>query len=114
MSRLHVQIDGSAGKKIGGMKLEELPVLDALMLSGTSHACCPVQTRVVREGDSGIASAWNMKDQRSNKIGEVVDGPESRCQDTRFASSWSNSTSYGQDSEIFSLPPQLSSRASDF
>ena len=60
------------------MKLEELPVLDALMLSGTSHACCPVQTRVVREGDSGIASAWNMKDQRSNKIGEVVDGPESR------------------------------------
>lgn len=48
-----------------------------------------------------------------------VDSPDGVAHDRSvlaygFASSWSNSTSYGQDSEIFSLPPQLSSRASDF
>ncbi|KAL0816463.1 hypothetical protein Bca101_072907 [Brassica carinata] len=59
-------------KKVGGMKLDELPGLDALTLPGTSDG----QTKVVREGDDGVAYVWNMKDQRWDKIGEVVDGPD--------------------------------------
>ncbi|CAF2100438.1 phospholipase A-2-activating protein [Brassica napus] len=59
-------------KKVGGMKLDELPGLDSLTLPGTSDG----QTKVVREGDNGVAYVWNMKDQRWDKIGEVVDGPE--------------------------------------
>ncbi|MCI24817.1 phospholipase A-2-activating protein, partial [Trifolium medium] len=34
------------------------------------------QTKVVREGDNGVAYAWNMAEQKWDKIGEVVDGPE--------------------------------------
>ncbi|CAN8269055.1 unnamed protein product [Cochlearia groenlandica] len=59
-------------KKVGGMKLDELPGLDALTLPGTSDG----QTKVIREGDNGVAYAWNMKEQRWDKIGEVVDGPD--------------------------------------
>uniref|UniRef100_A0A0D3BC23 Phospholipase A-2-activating protein n=1 Tax=Brassica oleracea var. oleracea TaxID=109376 RepID=A0A0D3BC23_BRAOL len=59
-------------KKVGGMKLDELPGLDALTLPGTSDG----QTKVVREGDNGVAYAWNMSEQRWDKIGEVVDGPD--------------------------------------
>ncbi|KAG2294470.1 hypothetical protein Bca52824_041139 [Brassica carinata] len=59
-------------KKVGGMKLDELPGIDALTLPGTSDG----QTKVVREGDNGVAYAWNMSEQRWDKIGEVVDGPD--------------------------------------
>jgi phospholipase A-2-activating protein len=33
------------------------------------------QTRIVREGDSGVAYSWNAKEYKWDKIGEVVDGP---------------------------------------
>ncbi|AEE76160.1 unnamed protein product [Arabidopsis thaliana] len=59
-------------KKVGGLKLDELPGLDSLTSPGTSDG----QTKVVREGDNGVAYAWNMKEQRWDKIGEVVDGPD--------------------------------------
>ncbi|KAJ4965719.1 hypothetical protein NE237_017568 [Protea cynaroides] len=59
-------------KKVGGLKLEELPGLEALQVKGTSDG----QTKVVREGDNGVAYSWNVKEQKWDKIGEVVDGPE--------------------------------------
>ncbi|KAK2978346.1 hypothetical protein RJ640_016448 [Escallonia rubra] len=59
-------------KSIGGLKLEELPGLEALQIPGTSDG----QTKVVREGDNGVAYAWNMIEHNWDKIGEVVDGPE--------------------------------------
>ncbi|RYR22853.1 hypothetical protein Ahy_B03g068150 isoform C [Arachis hypogaea] len=59
-------------KRVGGLKLEELPGLEALKIPGTSDG----QTKVVREGDNGVAYAWNMPEQKWDKIGEVVDGPE--------------------------------------
>ncbi|KAK7264325.1 hypothetical protein RJT34_31932 [Clitoria ternatea] len=59
-------------KRVGGLKLEELPGLEALKIPGTSDG----QTKVVREGDNGVAYAWNMREQNWDKIGEVVDGPE--------------------------------------
>ncbi|KAK2381891.1 phospholipase A-2-activating protein [Trifolium repens] len=62
----------SSRKRVGGLKLEELPALDALKIPGTSDG----QTKVVREGDNGVAYAWNMTEQKWDKIGEVVDGPE--------------------------------------
>jgi hypothetical protein len=34
------------------------------MFSGTSDG----QTKVVREGDNGVAYAWNMKEQRWDKV----------------------------------------------
>ncbi|RWR72323.1 phospholipase A-2-activating protein isoform X1 [Cinnamomum micranthum f. kanehirae] len=34
------------------------------------------QTKIVREGDNGVAYSWNSRDQKWDKIGEVVDGPE--------------------------------------
>ncbi|KAL9238183.1 hypothetical protein vseg_012645 [Gypsophila vaccaria] len=58
-------------KTVGGLKLEELPGLDALLVPGTSDG----QTKVVREGDNGVAYSWNMREQTWDKIGEVVDGP---------------------------------------
>ncbi|XP_015062220.1 phospholipase A-2-activating protein isoform X2 [Solanum pennellii] len=58
-------------KRVGGLKLEELPGLEALQIPGTSDG----QTKVVREGDNGVAYAWNMMEQKWDKIGEVVDGP---------------------------------------
>ncbi|KAL0365481.1 UNVERIFIED_CONTAM: Phospholipase A-2-activating protein [Sesamum angustifolium] len=59
-------------KRVGGLKLEDLPGLDALKTPGTSDG----QTKVVREGDNGVAYAWNMREQKWDKIGEVVDGPD--------------------------------------
>ncbi|KAM1006343.1 hypothetical protein ACFX14_003179 [Malus domestica] len=59
-------------KRVGGLKLEELPGLEALQIPGTSDG----QTKVVREGDNGVAYVWNMREQKWDKIGEVVDGPD--------------------------------------
>ncbi|PHT42102.1 hypothetical protein CQW23_20956 [Capsicum baccatum] len=59
-------------KRVGGLKLEELPGLESLRIPGTSDG----QTKVVREGDNGVAYAWNMMEQKWDKIGEVVDGPD--------------------------------------
>lgn len=58
-------------KRVGGLKLEELPGLEALKVPGTSDG----QTKVVREGDNGIAYSWSAREQKWDKIGEVVDGP---------------------------------------
>ncbi|ESW03856.1 hypothetical protein PHAVU_011G047700 [Phaseolus vulgaris] len=62
----------SSRKRVGGLKLEELPGLEALKIPGTTDG----QTKVVREGDNGVAYGWNMGEQKWDKIGEVVDGPE--------------------------------------
>ncbi|KAL9174046.1 hypothetical protein ABFS82_02G026600 [Erythranthe guttata] len=59
-------------KRVGGLKLEDLPGLDSLKTPGNSDG----QTKVVREGDNGVAYAWNMREQKWDKIGEVVDGPD--------------------------------------
>ncbi|KAL3722505.1 hypothetical protein ACJRO7_034818 [Eucalyptus globulus] len=59
-------------KRVGGLKLEELPGLEALQVPGTSDG----QTKVIREGDNGVAYAWNSTELKWDKIGEVVDGPE--------------------------------------
>ncbi|EEF43307.1 phospholipase A-2-activating protein [Ricinus communis] len=58
-------------KRVGGLKLEDLPGLDALQIPGTNDG----QTKIIREGDNGVAYAWNLKEQKWDKIGEVVDGP---------------------------------------
>ncbi|KAL6522636.1 hypothetical protein OROMI_031594 [Orobanche minor] len=59
-------------KRVGGLKLEDLPGLDALKTPGSSDG----QTKVVREGDNGVAYSWNVREQKWDKIGEVVDGPD--------------------------------------
>ncbi|KAG6711561.1 hypothetical protein I3843_05G053600 [Carya illinoinensis] len=59
-------------KRVGGLKLEDLPGLEALQVPGTSDG----QTKVIREGDNGVAYAWNLREQKWDKIGEVVDGPD--------------------------------------
>ncbi|KAL3597310.1 hypothetical protein D5086_008947 [Populus alba] len=59
-------------KRVGGLKLEDLPGLEALQIPGTSDG----QTKIVREGDNGVAYAWNLREQKWDKIGEVVDGPD--------------------------------------
>ncbi|PRQ23545.1 putative transcription factor WD40-like family [Rosa chinensis] len=59
-------------KRVGGLKLEDLPGLEALQIPGTSDG----QTKIVREGDNGVAYAWNVREQKWDKIGEVVDGPD--------------------------------------
>lgn len=59
-------------KRVGGLKLEELPGLEALQVPGTKDG----QTLIVREGDNGVAYAWNLKEQKWDKIGEVIDGPD--------------------------------------
>ncbi|KAM3743055.1 hypothetical protein ACB098_07G116300 [Castanea mollissima] len=59
-------------KRVGGLKLDDLPGLEALQVPGTSDG----QTKVVREGDNGVAYAWNLREQKWDKIGEVVDGPD--------------------------------------
>ncbi|KAA0031249.1 phospholipase A-2-activating protein [Cucumis melo var. makuwa] len=59
-------------KRVGGLKLEELPGMDALQIPGTSNG----QTKVIREGDNGVAYSWNLNDYKWDKIGEVVDGPD--------------------------------------
>ncbi|THG16567.1 hypothetical protein TEA_028782 [Camellia sinensis var. sinensis] len=50
-------------KRVGGLKLEELPGLEALQVPGTRDG----QTKVVREGDNGVAYSWNMKEQQWDK-----------------------------------------------
>ncbi|KAL2938356.1 Ubiquitin homeostasis protein lub1 [Bienertia sinuspersici] len=45
--------------------------LDSLQVPGTSDG----QTKVVREGDNGVAYTLSMKDYKWDKIGEVADGP---------------------------------------
>lgn len=67
-------------KRVGGLKLEELPGLEALKIPGTTDG----QTKVVREGDNGVAYGWNMKEQKWDKIGEVVDGPEESNSNRQF------------------------------
>ncbi|XVF44937.1 hypothetical protein PTKIN_Ptkin02bG0163200 [Pterospermum kingtungense] len=62
----------SKRKTVGGLKLEDLPGLDALQVPGTKDG----QTQIVREGDNGVAYSWNMREQKWDKIGEVVDGPD--------------------------------------
>ncbi|XP_026433041.1 phospholipase A-2-activating protein-like [Papaver somniferum] len=62
----------SSRKRVGGLKLEELPRLDSLHTPGTADG----QTKIVREGDNGVAYSWNSREQIWDKIGEVVDGPE--------------------------------------
>ncbi|KAK2665260.1 hypothetical protein Ddye_003834 [Dipteronia dyeriana] len=59
-------------KRVGGLKLEDLPGLEALQIPGSNDG----QTKIVREGDNGVAYSWNMKEQKWDKIGEVVDGPD--------------------------------------
>ncbi|GAB4853932.1 hypothetical protein Ancab_018141 [Ancistrocladus abbreviatus] len=61
----------SSRKRVGGLKLEDLPGLEALKVPGTNDG----QTKVVREGDNGVAYVWNAKEHKWDKIGEVVDGP---------------------------------------
>ncbi|XP_020576385.1 phospholipase A-2-activating protein [Phalaenopsis equestris] len=64
----HYKIDR---KKVGGLKLSDLPGLEALQIPGTTNG----QTKVIREGDIGVAYSWNAKEYNWDKIGEVVDGP---------------------------------------
>ncbi|XP_074275391.1 uncharacterized protein LOC141599305 [Silene latifolia] len=59
-------------KRVGGLKLEDLPGLDALQVPGTSDG----QTKIVREGDNGVAYSWNMREHKWKKIAEVVDRAE--------------------------------------
>ncbi|WCJ33852.1 transducin family protein / WD-40 repeat family protein [Euphorbia peplus] len=59
-------------KKVGGLQLDELPGIDALQIPGTTDG----QTKIVREGDNGVAYSWNLREQKWDKIGEVVDGPD--------------------------------------
>ncbi|XP_039131042.1 phospholipase A-2-activating protein [Dioscorea cayenensis subsp. rotundata] len=61
----------SSRKKVGGLKLADLPGLEGLQIPGTSDG----QTKVIREGDNGVAYSWNSRDHQWEKIGEVVDGP---------------------------------------
>ncbi|XP_020095852.1 phospholipase A-2-activating protein isoform X1 [Ananas comosus] len=58
-------------KKVGGLKLMDLPGLEALQVPGTING----QTIVIREGDNGVAYSWNSQELKWEKIGEVVDGP---------------------------------------
>ncbi|XP_010254965.1 PREDICTED: phospholipase A-2-activating protein isoform X2 [Nelumbo nucifera] len=59
-------------KRVGGLKLEDLPGLEALQIPGANDG----QTKIVREGDNGVAYSWNSREQKWDKIGEVVDGPD--------------------------------------
>ncbi|XP_040381866.1 phospholipase A-2-activating protein isoform X2 [Oryza brachyantha] len=58
-------------KTVGGLKLSDLPGIEALQVPGNSEG----QTLIVREGDNGVAYSWNSKELKWDKIGEVVDGP---------------------------------------
>ncbi|XP_062189711.1 uncharacterized protein LOC133892777 [Phragmites australis] len=58
-------------KTVGGLKLMDLPGVEALQVPGNSDG----QTLIVREGDNGVAYSWNSRELKWDKIGEVVDGP---------------------------------------
>ncbi|GJN24404.1 hypothetical protein PR202_gb12142 [Eleusine coracana subsp. coracana] len=60
-------------KTVGGLKLMDLPGVEALQVPGNSDG----QTLIVREGDNGVAYSWNSTELKWDKIGEVVDGPGS-------------------------------------
>ncbi|EFJ25455.1 hypothetical protein SELMODRAFT_98884 [Selaginella moellendorffii] len=59
-------------KTVGGVKVSELPGLEALQTPGRSDG----QSKIVREGDTAVAYSWNMKEYNWDKVGEVVEGPE--------------------------------------
>ncbi|PKU69435.1 phospholipase A-2-activating protein [Dendrobium catenatum] len=61
----------SSRKKVGGLKLSDLPGLEALKIPGMTNG----QTKVIRDGDNGVAYSWNAEEYKWDKIGEVVDGP---------------------------------------
>ncbi|CAM6084680.1 unnamed protein product [Calypogeia fissa] len=63
-------------KKVGGVKVGDLPGLEALQQPGTKDG----QTKIIREGDSGVAYSWNKNEFKWDKIGEVVDGPDDSVQ----------------------------------
>ncbi|OEL28588.1 Phospholipase A-2-activating protein [Dichanthelium oligosanthes] len=63
-------------KTVGGLKLMDLPGVEALQVPGNSDG----QTLIVREGDNGVAYSWNSADLKWDKIGEVVDGPGDTAQ----------------------------------
>nr|CAB3451833.1 unnamed protein product [Digitaria exilis] len=63
-------------KTVGGLKLMDLPGVEALQVPGNSDG----QTLIVREGDNGVAYSWNSAELKWDKIGEVVDGPEDAAQ----------------------------------
>ncbi|MCO5582716.1 hypothetical protein L7F22_036615 [Adiantum nelumboides] len=58
-------------KMVSGVKIQDLPGREALLQPGTKNG----QTKVIREGDNGVAYTWNAKEYNWDKIGEVVDGP---------------------------------------
>lgn len=58
-------------KMVGGVKITDLPGIEALKQPGTKDG----QTKIVREGDSGVAYSWNVKEFQWDKVGEVVDTP---------------------------------------
>ncbi|CAM8998450.1 unnamed protein product [Rhodiola kirilowii] len=62
------------GKRVGGLKLEELPGLDALQIPGSADG----QTKVVREGDNGVAYAWNAREQIWDKLAPMYLGRSSK------------------------------------
>ncbi|KAL2609949.1 hypothetical protein R1flu_028522 [Riccia fluitans] len=62
----------SEKKTVGGVKFSDLPGLEALQQPGTKDG----QTKIVREGDSGVAYSWNKNEYKWDKIGEVIDGPD--------------------------------------
>ncbi|ONM51172.1 transducin family protein / WD-40 repeat family protein [Zea mays] len=63
-------------KTVGGLKLMDLPGVEALQVPGNSDG----QTLIVREGDNGVAYSWNSAELKWDKIGEVVDGPGEAAQ----------------------------------
>ncbi|PAN09362.1 hypothetical protein PAHAL_2G017000 [Panicum hallii] len=63
-------------KTVGGLKLTDLPGVEALQVPGNSDG----QTLIVREGDNGVAYSWNSAEFKWDKIGEVVDGPGDAAQ----------------------------------
>lgn len=58
-------------KMVGGVKVKDLPGTEALKVPGTKNG----QTKIIREGDNGVAYSWNAKEFQWDKVGEVVDGP---------------------------------------
>lgn len=61
----------SQTKMVGGVKVKDLPGMEALKQPGTKNG----QTKIIREGDNGVAYSWNAKEFQWDKVGEIVDGP---------------------------------------
>eukprot|EP00898_Chlorokybus_atmophyticus_P001868 jgi/Chlat1/2682/Chrsp18S02992 len=62
----------TASKTVGGVPVSELPGLEALQQPGTKDG----QTKIIKEGDSGVAYSWNSREFNWDKVGEVIDGPD--------------------------------------